>query len=242
LSNHLVVSFALVVVMVFWTAYRLRANRRLFIQTTLLGLGLLAFGGVVALVWSRLPTINLAAITVPGGGGIEGKFAKDAGSEDYKLDGKTVTLTNGVFQEPYSAWLNRPRNPYDNAKAKATYLSPEPMTAGKVATLRLTDKRVVGDVSSDGAPDEAVVFTFTADGDATYYFVTLRRTTGEWHGATTNSIQLGDRIAVEAVRIEGGKLFVDTLDRRRGEPITAVPSVRVTRVFESYAGGLEESK
>jgi uncharacterized RDD family membrane protein YckC len=172
----------------------------------------------------------------------DGTFAKDAGSETYYLDGRTVTLTNGVFQEPYDAWLNRPRNPYDTAEAKAAYLPPEPMTPGKVATVRLTDKRLVGPVSSEGMPGEAVVFTFTAGGDSTYYYVTLRRTNGLYHGATTNSILLGDRISVEAIRIEGGKLFIDTVDRKPGESLTTAPSVRITRTFADAGGRLDETK
>jgi uncharacterized RDD family membrane protein YckC len=185
---------------------------------------------------------SVSPSTEDAGSRTDGTFAKDAGSETYHLDGRTVTLTNGVFQEPYDAWLNRPRNPYDNAEAKAAYLPPEPMTPGKVAIVRLTDKRLVGPVSSEGMPGEAVFFTFTAGGDSTHYYVTLRRTNGKWHGATTNSILLGDRISVEAVRIEGGKLFVDTLDRKAGEPLTTAPSVRITRAFVDAGGRLDEIK
>lgn len=177
-----------------------------------------------------------------GGSRTDGRFAKDAGSETYYLDGRTVTLTNGIFQEPYDAWLTRPRNPYDTAEEKAAYLPPEPMAAGKVATVRLTDKHLVGAVSSEGMPGEAVVFTFTAGGESTYYYVTLRRTNGEWHGATTNSIRLGDRISVEAIRIEGGKLFIDTVDRKPGESLTTAPSVRITRTFVDAGGRLDETK
>jgi len=171
----------------------------------------------------------------------DGTFAKDAPSETYHLDGRTVTLTNGIFQEPYDAWLSRPRNPYDPPKEKAAYLPSEPMAPGKVATVRLTDKDLVGPVSSEGMPGEAVVFTFTAGGESTYYYVTLRRTNGKWHGATTNSILLGDRISVEAIRIEGGKLLVDTLDRRPGESFTTAPSVRITRTFVDAGGRLDET-
>jgi hypothetical protein len=205
------------------------------VKVILLGLGLFAFAGLAVFAWA-------VAYSNSEKGAPEGTFAKDAGSETYYLDGRTVTLTNGVFQEPYDAWLNRPRNPYDSAQARAAYLSPEPTTLGKVATVRLTDKRLVGAVSTDGLPGEAVVFTFTAGGDATYYYLTLRRTNGQWHGSTTNSILLGDRIAVEAVRIEGGKLFVDTLDRNPGESLTTAPSVRITRTFVDAGGRLDETK
>jgi len=237
MDNRLIISFALVVVMVFWTAYRVRANRKVFVQTTLFGVGLLALGGLVAFLWPLARSIPELS-----GGRTDGRFAKDAGSEKYTLDGRSVTLTNGIFQESYDAWLNRPRNPYDNAKTKAAYLSPEPLSAGRIATVQLTTKRVVGDVSSDGLPDEAVVFTFTAGGDSTYYFITLRRTNGNWAGATTNSLQLGDRISVEAIRIEAGKVVVDTLDRKPGESPTVPPSVRITRTFRDIGGAIEETK
>jgi hypothetical protein len=205
-----------------------------FVKVILVGVGLFAFAGLALFAWAF-------AYSNSEKGAPEGTFARDAGSETYHLDGRTVTLTNGVFQEPYDAWLKRPRNPYDYAEAKAAYLSPEPMTPGKVATVRLTDKRLVGAVSTDGLPGEAVIFTFSAGGDSTYYYLTLRRTNGQWHGTTTNSILLGDRISVEAVRIEGGKLFVDTLDRKPGESLTTAPSVQLTRTFVDAGGRLDET-
>lgn len=51
MSGYLIASFALIVVMVFWSAYLVRANRRVFIQTILFGVGLLAFGGVALAIW-----------------------------------------------------------------------------------------------------------------------------------------------------------------------------------------------
>ena len=142
----------------------------------------------------------------------------DPSNATYTIDKRTVTLSNGVFEEPAA-----------------------PGSAAK-ATTRLTDKRASGDLNSDGKTDAAVVLTFSGGGSGTFYYVAALLGQGGGKSTATNTITLGDRIGVDAVRIDGGKIVVDTLERRPGEPFVTAPSVRLTRMFQVKEGALTEVK
>ena len=130
---------------------------------------------------------------------------------------RTVTLSNGLFEEPAA-----------------------PGSAARAAT-RLHDKRAAGDLNADGIPDAAVVLVYQGGGSGTFYSLSVLLGTGLGKSAPTNDVSLGDRIGIDAVRIEGGRVTVDTLDRRPGEAL-ATTSVRVTRVFQVTGGTLREIK
>ena len=140
----------------------------------------------------------------------------DPSNATYILDSRTITLTNGVFDEPAA-----------------------PGSAAK-ATTRLTDKRASGDMNGDGKPDVAVVLTSSGGGSGTFYYAVALLSQGGGKGDATNAILLGDRIGVDAIRIDGGKIIIDTLERRPGEPFTTAPSVRFARTFQVKAGALSE--
>jgi hypothetical protein len=219
-------------------ADQVRSKPRLAIQVGLLGVGLVLLVPVLSLVVPRLVTTPVLGTDVP----TEGKFMKDAGEETYYFDGKTVKLHQGVFRESYGDWLKRPRNPYDKPAERALYLSEDtsPAAASRIVTVQLTGQQVRGDAASDGVPDEAVIFSFNAGTDSTWFYLTLRRTNGSWGGETTNSIPLGDRVRVEQVRIDAGDVFVDVVERKPGDPLTASPSVPLTREFRVRIASLEE--
>ena len=134
----------------------------------------------------------------------------------YTIDQRNVTLSNGLFEEPVA-----------------------PGSAAK-ATTRLHDKRAVGDLNADGKRDAAVVLTFSGGGSGTFYYVSALLGTGAGKSSSTNAMLLGDRISIDAVRIEGGRISVDTLDRKAGEPFSTAPSVKVTRIFQVTDGILRE--
>ncbi len=140
----------------------------------------------------------------------------DPSNATYTIDRRTVTLSNGVFEEPAA-----------------------PGSAAK-ATTRLTDKRASADLNGDGKADAAVVLTFSGGGSGTFYYVVVLLGQGGGKGTATNTIMLGDRLGVDAVRIDGGKILVDILERRPGEPFATAPSVRVTRMFQVKEGALTE--
>lgn len=142
----------------------------------------------------------------------------DPSNATYTIEQRTVTLNGGVFEEPAA-----------------------PGSAAK-ATTRLLDKRAAGDLNADGKPDAAVVLTFTGGGSGTFYYVVALLGTGAGKSVSTNAVLLGDRILIDAVSIAGGKISVDLLDRRAGEPMSTAPSVKLTRVFQLQNGALAEIK
>ena len=140
----------------------------------------------------------------------------DPSNATYTIDSRTIRLTNGVFDEPTA-----------------------PGSAAK-ATTRLTDNRASGDLNGDGKPDAAVVLTSSGGGSGTFYYAVALLGQGGGKGNATNAILLGDRIGVDAIRIDGGKIIIDTLERRPGEPFTTAPSVPSARTFQVKDGTLSE--
>ncbi len=144
--------------------------------------------------------------------------AVDPANATYRLDQRTMTLSNGLFEE-----------------------SAAPGSAAK-ATTRLHEKRATRDLNGDSKLDAAVVLTAGGSGSGTFHYLAGLLGTGAGRSASTNGVLLGDRIGVDAVRIDGGKIVVETLERRSGEPFTTAPSVKVTRTFQVKDGSLSEVK
>ena len=63
---------------------------------------------------------------------------------------------------------------------------------------------------------------------------------GEYIGTYTTLI--GDRVLPESVRLENGKIVVEYLDRRVGDPMSAIPIVKKIKVFVVAGGELIEQQ
>jgi hypothetical protein len=108
--------------------------------------------------------------------------------------------------------------------------------AAKVVTT-LTGQRVSGDVDGDGRMDTVVILVNQPGGSGTFYYLAaLLNTTA---GLTvTPAVLLGDRIKVNAVRLDGRAVVVDLLDRAAGQPLAASPSVAMAKRFAIDRGAL----
>lgn len=139
--------------------------------------------------------------------------APDPVNATYQLDRSTVTLANG------------------KAEREAA-----PGSATKIVTS-LTDRRASGDVDGDGRADAVVILTHQPGGSGTFYYVAaLLNTPG---GVTaTPAILLGDRITVNALRLDGRAIVVEMLDRSAGQPLAASPTVATTKRFGVDQGAL----
>lgn len=142
----------------------------------------------------------------------------DPSNATYTIEQRKVTLSGGVLEEPAA-----------------------PGSASKTTT-RLLDKRATGDLNADGKPDAAVVLTSTGGGTGTFYYLFALLGTGAGKSESTGAVLLGDRIGIDAVRVDAGKVSVDLLDRRAGEPMSTAPSVKITRIFQLKNGALTEIK
>ncbi len=142
----------------------------------------------------------------------------DVANGTYTIEQRTVTLRDGVFEEPAA-----------------------PGSAAKITT-RLLDARDVGDLAGKGLRDAAVVLTQTGGGSGTFYYLVAVLNAGSGKGTATPAVLLGDRIGVEGIGIASGKITVRLMVRGPGEPFAAAPSLRATRIFEVKAGALSEVK
>ena len=140
--------------------------------------------------------------------------APDPSNATYTIEKTAVTLANG------------------RAEKQAA-----PGSTSKVVTA-LTDRRVTGDVDGDGRPDTVVVLTQQPGGSGTFYYVAavLNRASGV---TATPAVLLGDRIAVNSVRLDGNTIVVELLDRASGQPFTTSPSVSVSKRFAMDGGDLK---
>ena len=134
----------------------------------------------------------------------------------YSIDGNQVTLVDGSSTVPSA-----------------------PGSASQTVT-RYFGNEATGDLNGDGKPDVAFILTQSGGGSGTFYYVAaaLQSATG-YQG--TNAILLGDRIAPQTTAITGGKIVVNSADRAAGEPMTAQPSVGVSKYFTVNGTTLAEA-
>ena len=99
-----------------------------------------------------------------------------------------------------------------------------------------------GDLNGDSIPDLAFLLTQTSGGSGTFYYVVaaLQNADGGYTG--TNGVLLGDRIAPQTTEIQNGQVIVNYADRQPGEPMTAQPSVGVTKVLKVSGTELVDQK
>lgn len=139
---------------------------------------------------------------------------KDA---SYEVAGQVVTLVNGVSE-----------------------VEAAPGSAATITT-RYFGNEASGDLNGDGASDVGFVLTQSTGGSGTFYYaVAALRTNSGFAG--TNAVLLGDRVAPQTTEIRDGVLIVNYVDRNPGEPMTAQPSVGVSKYLHVVDGRLVEDE
>jgi hypothetical protein len=135
-----------------------------------------------------------------GPGGFQPGY-KDA---TYVIEGQSVTLKDGV-----------------------SVVEAAPGSAS-AATTKYFGNEAEGDLNGDGVSDIAFLLTQDSGGSGTFYYVVaaLKTDTG-YQG--TNAVLLGDRIAPQTTGIKDGQITVNYADREPGEPMSAAPSVGVSK-------------
>jgi hypothetical protein len=172
----------------------------------------IVLGAVVAAALVLLPAC--APTGTAASGGAATVAAPDPANATFTVEKSSVTLTNG------------------RAEKEAA-----PGSASKIVTV-LSDKRATGDVDGDGRADTIVVLTQQPGGSGTFYYVAVLLN-GAGGVTATPAMLLGDRIAVNGVRLDGSTIVVDLLDRASGQPFTASPSVAVAKRFAVAGGALQ---
>lgn len=125
----------------------------------------------------------------------------------YTIEGQPVTLVNGHSSTPPKSGitLNTVTNYFGND--------------------------ATGDLNGDGMPDVAFILTQSAGGRGTFYYIAVAIKTATGYTGT-NAVFLGDRIAPQTTEIKDGEVVVNYADRKDGEPMTATPSVGVSKYFK----------
>jgi len=140
---------------------------------------------------------------------------KDNKNTTYIIEGQTVALVGGRSE-----------------------VAVVPGSASKTITQYFGND-ATGDLNGDGLPDIASLVTQTGGGSGTFYYVVVAFNTKNGYQGT-NAILIGDRIAPQSTEIKDGKVIVNYADRVFGEPITARPSVGMSKYFKVQNGTLIE--
>ena len=168
------------------------------------------FGGVLALV----AVVGLVFMNYSGFGNNANATKTDYKNATYTIDGNQVSLVNGVSEVPAAP---------DSAA---------------MLTVKYFGNNAAGDLNGDGTDDLAFLITQNGGGSGTFYYVVaaLQNANGGYTG--TNAVLLGDRIAPQTTEIKDGTITVNYTDRRPGQPMTAQPSVGVSKYFKMQGGQL----
>src|SRR3989344_2933686 len=131
----------------------------------------------------------------------------------YTIDGNPVQLVDGTA---------------------STEAAPGP--ASKITTQYFGNE-VRGDLNGDGLEDVAFLFTQNSGGSGTFYYVAAALGSDKGY-IGTNAVLLGDRIAPQTTEFRDGEVMVNYADRAPGEPMTAKPSVGVSKYLKILNGAL----
>ena len=133
----------------------------------------------------------------------------DPGNATYEIEGKKFTLVNGI-SETESA----------------------PGSVSKIVT-RYFGNEAGGDLTGDGKPDIAFLITQDNGGSGIFYYAVVAIQTPDGY-RLTNTLFIGDRIAPQSTNInrDSLELYVNYAERKPGEPMSAKPSVGVTKIFK----------
>ena len=145
-------------------------------------------------------------------------FVVDPQNATYLIDGKEVTLVNGVAEQEAA-----------------------PGSASKVVT-QYFGNAVDVDLNADGLMDSGFLLTQDGGGSGTFFYVAAAlNQAGSTQG--TNAIFLGDRIDPQSTDVDTGnpaQFIVNYTERKASEPMSAQPSVAVSRTFKLESGTLVE--
>ncbi len=135
--------------------------------------------------------------------------AFDPRNASFLVDGNEVQLMNGKAEAPLA--------PGSASKLITTYFGNE----------------AKGDLNGDGLEDTAFLVTQSGGGSGTFYYAVVALNGANGY-TTTPAVLIGDRIAPQSTVISKNppELQVNYADRKPGEPMTATPSLGVTKYLK----------
>jgi len=158
-----------------------------------------------------------ASTDITASGAPGSKRAPATRTEDaiFIVDGEPVTLNGGVAEVRMSA------------------------DAAVTTTTRIFGEPVAADLDADGDMDAVVWLTRDSGGSGTFFYVAAS-IKEDWGYRGTEAYPIGDRIAPQTLEIRDAVIIANYADRKPGEPMTADPSVGVSKYFRVESGELQE--
>lgn len=150
-----------------------------------------------------------------------------------------ITLTTMILISARSAGTDTQSAGTTPAYAQIPYLvDGRAVTMGKGGAAYFGNE-ASGDADGDGDVDTAFLFTVDAEGSGTFFYfaVALKNDSGY---TGTEAVLLGDRVAPQPTTFKDGLFVVNYADRQVGEPMTARPSMGISRWFAVSEGRLNE--
>lgn len=108
-----------------------------------------------------------------------------------------------------------------------------PGSASKTTTTYFGNE-TKGDFNGDGKTDSAFIVTQSTGGSGTFFYLAT--------SLGGEAKLLGDRISPQSTEYMNGKIVVNFAERKAGEPMTAQPSVGVSKYFEFKSEALVETQ
>ncbi len=154
-------------------------------------------------------TVDTATTTVDTRVETDSLSPLDVRNTTYNIDGKQVTLVNGVAQQAI------------------------PNSSSTVNTTIL-EGPAFADLNGDNINDAVVILRQETGGSGVFFYTAALLSKGDSStGIATNAITLGDRIHIQSIDInQQGIISISILDRKDNEPFTAVPTVEKTFQFK----------
>lgn len=103
----------------------------------------------------------------------------------------------------------------------------------------LGEQTASGDLNGDGVADAADILITSPGGSGTFYYVAAVPNQNGAAGTGVTAL-LGDRVKVQTLGIANGAINVTYLDRKEGEPMSADPTVPVSKTYVLENGKLVE--
>lgn len=135
----------------------------------------------------------------------------------YVIEGQPITLVDGIAETDLVG------------------------SASKQVT-RYFGNEVTLDLNQDGLLDSVFLLTQDNGGSGTFYYVVAALQTENGY-VGTNAIFIGDRIAPQSTNIDPNnkaQVIVNYADRNAGEPMSAVPTIGISKTFKLEDGVLVE--
>ena len=119
----------------------------------------------------------------------------------------------------------------------------EPAAPGSATRtrIRLGDVHALGDINGDGAEDALVTLVVDPGGSGTFTYLALV-IDDNGTARPLAAVLLGDRIIVKSLALQSGAAVVTMLDRKPDEPMSAQPTLELTRHFKLQDGALVETQ